>query len=176
MATEKTVHRIVSEYVRRLNGQIRVKKAILTGSWANGSYLEDSDVDLVVVSDDFADMPLPRRLVLLQKLWKSWLPLEAFGYTTTESRTWPRRVPTSRMPSDKESYCSTQTKATPDKVLKAAGQVPTGRPLEHARPVLRGSRKRSVEGLGIGRRRSIEPTRHSPSWLPSDALPPRDKL
>ncbi len=84
MATEKTVQRITSEYIRRLNRQIKVKKAILTGSWANGSYLEDSDVDLVVVSDDFAKMPLPSRLVYLQKHWKSRLPLEAFGYTTAE--------------------------------------------------------------------------------------------
>ncbi len=84
MATEKTVHRLVSEYVERLNRRIKVRKAILTGSWANGSYLEDSDVDLVVVSDDFVDMPLPRRLVYLQKYWKGRLPLEAFGYTTAE--------------------------------------------------------------------------------------------
>ena len=84
MATEKTVQRITSEYVHRLNRRIRIRKAILTGSWANGSYLEDSDVDLVVVSDDFADMPLPRRLVYLQKHWKSRLPLEAFGYTNKE--------------------------------------------------------------------------------------------
>ncbi len=84
MATEKTVHRIASEYIRRLDRWIKVRKVILTGSWANGSYLEDSDVDLVVVSDYFADMPLPRRLVYLQKHWKSRLPLEAFAYTTTE--------------------------------------------------------------------------------------------
>ena len=56
----------------------------MTGSWAKGSYLEDSDVDLVVVSDGFADISLPRRLVYLQKHWKSRLPLEAFGYTTKE--------------------------------------------------------------------------------------------
>ncbi len=41
-------------------------------------------MDLVVVSDEFDRMPLPRRLVYLQKYWKSRLQLEAFGYTTTE--------------------------------------------------------------------------------------------
>ncbi len=91
MATEEEVQRITREYVKRLGRGIRVQKAILTGSWARGSYLEDSDVDLLVVSDDFAGMELPSRLVLLQKHWKSRLPLEAFGYTTSEFHSLTRK-------------------------------------------------------------------------------------
>ncbi len=86
MATEKRVQRITREYVNRLARNITVKQAILTGSWATGSYLEDSDVDLIVVSDDFARMRLPERLVYLQKSWTDKLALEAFGYTTSEFR------------------------------------------------------------------------------------------
>ncbi len=86
MATEKRVQRIVREYVSRLARNIAVKQAILTGSWARGSYLEDSDVDLIVVSDDFERMDLPERLVYLQKSWTDKLALEAFGYTTSEFR------------------------------------------------------------------------------------------
>lgn len=86
MATEKHVQRITREYVDRLARNIAVKQAILTGSWARGSYLRDSDVDLIVVSDDFEGMGLPERLVYLQKAWTSRLPLEAFGYTTSEFR------------------------------------------------------------------------------------------
>ncbi len=86
MATEEYVRRIASGYVKRLGQYIRVHKAILTGSWAKGSHLEDSDVDLIVVSDDSVEMPLPARLSYLQKRWTSRLPLEAFGYTTAEFR------------------------------------------------------------------------------------------
>ncbi len=84
MATEEHIHRIARLYVEKLARQIGVKQAILTGSWAKGYYLEDSDVDLIVVSDDFAGMPFPDRLVYLQKNWKTRVPLEAFGYTTSE--------------------------------------------------------------------------------------------
>ncbi len=91
MVKEGYVQRITREYVKRLGRGIRVQKAILTGSWAQGSYLEDSDVDLLVVSDDFAGMTLPSRLVYLQKHWKSRLPLEAFGYTTAEFRSLTRK-------------------------------------------------------------------------------------
>lgn len=84
MATEKYVQRITREYLGRLSRDINVNQAILTGSWARGSYLEDSDVDLIIVSDDFEGVALPERLVYLQKNWTSRLPLEALGYTTGE--------------------------------------------------------------------------------------------
>jgi hypothetical protein len=80
----KNIRKITERYIRQLSTQISVKQAILTGSRARGSDLEDSDVDLIIVSDDFSNMPLPERLVYLQKNWKARVPLEAFGYTTSE--------------------------------------------------------------------------------------------
>jgi predicted nucleotidyltransferase len=87
MAKQEDVQRIVKNYVRRLARNIAVRQAILTGSRATGSYRKDSDVDLIIVSDDFSEMQLPERLKFLQKQWKSRIPLEAFGYTVKEFRT-----------------------------------------------------------------------------------------
>ena len=86
MAMEKHVQKIAREYVKRLGRDLFIEQAFLTGSWARGSYLEDSDVDLIIISDDFKRMELPERLVYLQRSWKDRLPLEAFGYTTGEFR------------------------------------------------------------------------------------------
>ena len=87
MAKEANVQRIVEQYVHRLARNIMVHKAILTGSRATGTFLEDSDVDLIIVSDDFSKMSLPERLQYLQKQWRSKsIPLEAFGYTIGEFR------------------------------------------------------------------------------------------
>ena len=86
MVTQQYVQKIARGYVEQLGRKIRVQEAILTGSWAKGSYLEDSDVDLLIVSNDFSRMSLPERLVYLQKAWRNKLPLEAFGYTTKEFR------------------------------------------------------------------------------------------
>jgi uncharacterized protein len=91
MAKEEDAQRIAKNYVRRLARNITVRRAILTGSRATGSYLEDSDIDLIIVSDDFSKMQLPERLKYLQKQWKSKLPLEAFGYTANEFRTLRRK-------------------------------------------------------------------------------------
>jgi predicted nucleotidyltransferase len=86
MAKETDVQRITKRYVQRLARSITVNKAILTGSWATGRNLEDSDVDLIIVSDDFSRMPISERLSYLQKKWTSKIPLEAFGYTMDEFR------------------------------------------------------------------------------------------
>ncbi len=86
MVTQQYVQKIARGYVEQLGRKIRVQEAILTGSWAKGSYLEDSDVDLLIVSDDFSRMSLPERLAYLQKRWRNRLVLEAFGYTTREFR------------------------------------------------------------------------------------------
>ena len=91
MAKEEDAQRIARNYIKRLARDISVRQAILTGSRATGSYMEDSDVDLIIVSDDFSKMPLPERLKYLQKQWKSRIPLEAFGYTVNEFRTLQRK-------------------------------------------------------------------------------------
>ena len=91
MAKQADAMRMVKNYVRILDRKINVRKAILTGSRATGSYLEDSDVDLIIVSDDFSKMQLPERLRYLQKQWKSKIPLEAFGYTVNEFATLRRK-------------------------------------------------------------------------------------
>lgn len=86
MARETDIQSITKRYIQRLARSITVNKAILTGSWATGRYLEDSDVDLIIVSDDFAKMPISERLSYLQKNWRNRIPLEAFGYTVEEFR------------------------------------------------------------------------------------------
>ncbi len=91
MAKEEDAEKIAKNYVRRLARDITVRQAILTGSRATGSYLKDSDIDLIIVSDDFSKMQLPERLKYLQKRWKSRIPLEAFGYTVNEFRTLRRK-------------------------------------------------------------------------------------
>jgi predicted nucleotidyltransferase len=61
-----------------------VKQAILFGSTATGNRLIDSDIDLIVISDDFKGMPLPQRFLILQKNWTEKTDLEAFGFTQEE--------------------------------------------------------------------------------------------
>ena len=55
---------IVRKYLKSL--PLKVDRAILFGSTARGDRLKDSDVDLIVISEDFREMDLPHRFLVLQ--------------------------------------------------------------------------------------------------------------
>jgi predicted nucleotidyltransferase len=82
MLRQETAKSVIRRYIARL--PIKVEQAILFGSTATGDRLSDSDIDLIVISDDFKDMPLPERFLILQKNWKEQTDLEAFGFTSQE--------------------------------------------------------------------------------------------
>jgi predicted nucleotidyltransferase len=72
-------------YINRLkeNG-ISVESVFFFGSRARGDYLEDSDIDLLIVSPNFKNMDIFRRLILLNKIWDYPIPAEITGYTKEE--------------------------------------------------------------------------------------------
>lgn len=74
--------------VRRLLGAVgkeyRLEKAILFGSRARGDHLKHSDVDLLLISDDFDGIPFPDRPSKLYRYWEGGLPLEILCYTVSE--------------------------------------------------------------------------------------------
>ena len=54
---------------------IRVEQVLLFGSYARGDYAESSDIDLIIVSDDWANTSLNERLSILYRIWDK--PLDA---------------------------------------------------------------------------------------------------
>ncbi|MDH5810957.1 MAG: nucleotidyltransferase domain-containing protein [Candidatus Verstraetearchaeota archaeon] len=72
----------IRRYLKNL--PIKVNFAIIFGSTVYGERLKDSDIDLIVVSEDFKQMPFEERVMLLQKNWKHKVMLEAFGFTLEE--------------------------------------------------------------------------------------------
>jgi predicted nucleotidyltransferase len=79
--------KITKEYIRNLEPLIRVERAILFGSAAKGKRHIDSDLDIIVLSRDFAKMDFMKRLVLLSKARgrKFMSPaMDIFGYTPSE--------------------------------------------------------------------------------------------
>lgn len=66
---------------------VKAKKIIIFGSYAKGKAKRHSDIDVVVISDDFKDMDLFKRLetigIALARA-KIMEPVEAVGYTEEE--------------------------------------------------------------------------------------------
>jgi len=72
---------------RALEEDVEVKEVYLFGSRARGSYDEDSDYDLAVVSPDFEDMRFKERQELVRPLVRKALgdvPLDVACYTPAE--------------------------------------------------------------------------------------------
>ena len=66
MATiSKELLDIINNYVIELSKEINISKVILFGSYAKGTNNEDSDIDLAIFSDDFADMERIEALTFL---------------------------------------------------------------------------------------------------------------
>jgi len=61
---------------------------ILFGSYASGTITKNSDVDLIIISPDFADIQFTKRSPFLYQLWHMDLnmnyPVDFVCYTTDE--------------------------------------------------------------------------------------------
>lgn len=82
------IDQLVQEYISSFPTSVHVNGVFLFGSFARGDMHEDSDVDLVVLSEDFAQMPFIKRLEFLSKMRRAPItrsvPMDIFGYTPEE--------------------------------------------------------------------------------------------
>jgi predicted nucleotidyltransferase len=64
---------------------VRAKKILLFGSWARNTQREDSDIDLIVISQDFKGKGYWKRIDLLsQAVYDVFMPIEAIALTPEE--------------------------------------------------------------------------------------------
>ena len=83
---KKNVLDLLQEFQKALENQhVHVKKIILYGSWAHGNAHDDSDIDVVVISDSFKEKDYWERIeVLSQAIYKIFVPIEAVAMTQEE--------------------------------------------------------------------------------------------
>ncbi|MBS3772419.1 MAG: nucleotidyltransferase domain-containing protein [Bacteroidales bacterium] len=85
---DKKISEIVKKFKLYLgNMGVKVDRMILFGSYAEGTNREGSDIDIVVISEDFNNMDILRRLEtigLALARAKIMEPVEALGYTEKE--------------------------------------------------------------------------------------------
>ena len=61
----KKARTIINLYKNSLEKKIKVEKLILFGSWAKGTQTKESDLDLLVISDNFKKLSDKKRFSLL---------------------------------------------------------------------------------------------------------------
>jgi hypothetical protein len=65
--------------------RLGLRSLVLFGSWARGSQLAESDVDVIVVAEGFDGLPFYEREYLVLKVWRGTEPLEPWCYTPREA-------------------------------------------------------------------------------------------
>ncbi len=81
----RTVDRRLAEFRKAVAKRIRVAELIVYGSYLEGNATEDSDIDVLVVSNDFAGMTEDERLDILEDAAGLTEPfIHAWGFTSAE--------------------------------------------------------------------------------------------
>jgi len=77
---------LVARFCRGIEARgIRPQKVILYGSYADGTHREGSDIDVVVISDDFASKGHWERIdILADAIYEIFAPIEAVAMTMEE--------------------------------------------------------------------------------------------
>lgn len=82
------INKAVREYIEALKKDIPIQKVIIYGSYAKGGERRDSDIDLVIVSDEFGKSPQEEGKYLFRKLWDiENAKIEPIGYSPKDFQT-----------------------------------------------------------------------------------------
>jgi len=78
------VEEILNRFAEQLRENYGPVEIYLFGSFAKGDWLEDSDIDIIVVSEKFKGKPMPERVNSIRKLAPENLAFEILAYTPKE--------------------------------------------------------------------------------------------
>jgi len=83
---KKTAIDIVNRFQKGIEARgIRLPKVILYGSFADNTYREGSDIDIVIISDDFIGKSYWERIdILADVIYEIFEPIEAIALTADE--------------------------------------------------------------------------------------------
>jgi predicted nucleotidyltransferase len=82
----------LKEFIKGIQNDFSIKKVILFGSRATGNAREDSDFDLIIVSDDFEGMNVFRRGAKMYDYWPFLIPVDFICLTTKEFNALKRKI------------------------------------------------------------------------------------
>ena len=84
--------RKVEDFLRKISKKYKLKKARIFGSSVKGNMGENSDIDLIIISDKFEGLSSLKRPVELYLEWDLDYPVDFVCFTTKEFEKLKRRV------------------------------------------------------------------------------------
>jgi len=80
----KNVADALENFVKEVKGKYEDAEIYLFGSYAKGTWIEDSDIDVVVISKHFAKLSAEERVRILRKMASRKTPFQILAYTPEE--------------------------------------------------------------------------------------------
>ena len=76
--------KVIKEFVNKVSKDFDISKIVFFGSRAVGKSSKDSDIDLIIVSDDFKGLDFFQRGAKMYNYWDSDYPVDFLCYTQEE--------------------------------------------------------------------------------------------
>ena len=74
----------IKKFVKKASKKFRIEKIIFFGSRIEKSYSKDSDIDLIIVSNDFNGLDFFERVSKMYNYWDLDYPVDFLCYTNEE--------------------------------------------------------------------------------------------
>ena len=89
---EKESLKLIQEFIEKLSKDFKIHTVLFFGSRAEGRAKEHSDIDLIVVSDDFEGMNFFRRVAKMYEYWHTTMPVDFLCFTIKEYNRLKKRI------------------------------------------------------------------------------------
>jgi len=87
---------VVRKFVKKIKSDLSVDRVIFFGSRTGGDFLAHSDIDLLIVSDDFENIDYDDRLKMMYDYWDSEYDVDFLCYTRKEFKKKSKMITTAR--------------------------------------------------------------------------------
>jgi len=82
----------LKKFLKNLRKDFSVKEIILFGSRARGNEKKDSDIDIIIVSNNFRNMTFFERGAAMYNYWNLKMPVDFLCYTEEEFNSLKRKI------------------------------------------------------------------------------------
>jgi len=82
----------IEKFVKKANKEFKIEKIIFFGSRTRNKYSKDSDIDLIIVSDNFNGLDFFERISKMYSYWDLNYPVDFLCYTSDEFNTLKKRI------------------------------------------------------------------------------------